>query len=82
MASHKFSCAVAGSIHTPSTSPPLPVTPAEIAESALSAAVVGTKAQQVKQVGDIIEGLGVKIATGRGKRHFSSSKGSGDNVAF
>jgi hypothetical protein len=36
----------------------------------------------VTQVGDIIEGLGVKIATGRGKRDFSSSKGSGDNVAF
>ena len=40
MASHKVSIsrAVAGSIHTPSMSPPLPVMPAEIAGSALGAA--------------------------------------------
>jgi uncharacterized protein (DUF849 family) len=30
-----ISCAITGSIHTPSMSPYLPVTPAEIAESAL-----------------------------------------------
>ena len=43
MASHKviISCAVTGSIHTPSMSPHLPVTPAEIAESALGAAAAG-----------------------------------------
>src|SRR5437870_3075117 len=43
MASHKviISCAVTGSIHTPSMSPHLPVTPAEIAESALGAAQAG-----------------------------------------
>ena len=43
MASHKviISCAVTGSIHTPSMSPHLPVTPAEIAESALGAVAAG-----------------------------------------
>jgi uncharacterized protein (DUF849 family) len=41
--SHKviISCAITGSIHTPSMSPHLPVTPAEIAESALGAAEAG-----------------------------------------
>ena len=43
MASRKviISCAVTGSIHTPSMSPHLPVTAAEIAESALAAAEAG-----------------------------------------
>jgi len=36
-----ISCAITGSIHTPSMSPHLPVTPAEIAESALGAAQAG-----------------------------------------
>lgn len=36
-----ISCAITGSIHTPSMSPHLPVTPAQIAESALSAAEAG-----------------------------------------
>jgi len=36
-----ISCAVTGSIHTPSMSPYLPVTPSEIAESALGAAEAG-----------------------------------------
>jgi uncharacterized protein (DUF849 family) len=36
-----ISCAITGSIHTPSMSPFLPVTPAEIAESALGAAAAG-----------------------------------------
>ena len=36
-----ISCAVTGSIHTPSMSPHLPVTPTEIAESALAAAEAG-----------------------------------------
>ena len=36
-----ISCAITGSIHTPSMSPHLPVTPAEIAESALAAAEAG-----------------------------------------
>lgn len=36
-----ISCAITGSIHTPSMSPHLPVTPAEIAESALEAAAAG-----------------------------------------
>ncbi|GLS17686.1 3-keto-5-aminohexanoate cleavage protein [Labrys miyagiensis] len=36
-----ISCAVTGSIHTPSMSPYLPVTPDEIAESALAAAEAG-----------------------------------------
>ena len=36
-----ISCAVTGSIHTPSMSPHLPVTAAEIAESALGAAEAG-----------------------------------------
>jgi uncharacterized protein (DUF849 family) len=35
------SCAITGSIHTPSMSPHLPVTPKEIAESALGAAEAG-----------------------------------------
>jgi uncharacterized protein (DUF849 family) len=34
-------CAVTGSIHTPSMSPHLPVTAAEIADSALAAAEAG-----------------------------------------
>lgn len=43
MASHKviISCAVTGSIHTPSMSPHLPVTAEEIAQSALEAAEAG-----------------------------------------
>jgi uncharacterized protein (DUF849 family) len=43
MSSNKviISCAITGSIHTPSMSPYLPVTPAEIAESALGAAEAG-----------------------------------------
>ena len=43
MAQHKviISCAVTGSIHTPSMSPHLPVTPQEIAEAALGAAEAG-----------------------------------------
>lgn len=43
MAAHKviISCAITGSIHTPSMSPHLPVTPAEIAESAIGAAEAG-----------------------------------------
>jgi uncharacterized protein (DUF849 family) len=36
-----ISCAITGSIHTPSMSPHLPITPAEIAESALGAAEAG-----------------------------------------
>ena len=36
-----ISCAITGSIHTPSMSPHLPVTPAEIAQSALAAAEAG-----------------------------------------
>ena len=36
-----ISCAITGSIHTPSMSAHLPVTPAEIAESALEAAEAG-----------------------------------------
>ena len=36
-----ISCAITGSIHTPSMSPHLPVTAAEIAESALAAAAAG-----------------------------------------
>jgi uncharacterized protein (DUF849 family) len=36
-----ISCAITGSIHTPSMSPHLPVTPAEIAESALEATEAG-----------------------------------------
>jgi uncharacterized protein (DUF849 family) len=36
-----ISCAITGSIHTPSMSPFLPVTPAEIAESSLGAAAAG-----------------------------------------
>ena len=36
-----ISCAVTGSIHTPTMSPHLPVTPAEIAESAIGAAAAG-----------------------------------------
>ena len=36
-----ITCAVTGSIHTPSMSPYLPVTPAEIAEAAIGAAEAG-----------------------------------------
>jgi uncharacterized protein (DUF849 family) len=41
MAKVIITCAVTGSIHTPSMSPALPVTPAEIAEAALGAAEAG-----------------------------------------
>jgi uncharacterized protein (DUF849 family) len=41
MAKVIITCAVTGSIHTPSMSPHLPVTPAEIAEAALGAADAG-----------------------------------------
>ena len=43
MAANKviISCAITGSIHTPSMSPHLPVTPEEIATSALDAAEAG-----------------------------------------
>ncbi|MFQ5566112.1 MAG: 3-keto-5-aminohexanoate cleavage protein, partial [Paracoccaceae bacterium] len=36
-----ITCAVTGSIHTPTMSPHLPVTPDEIAESAVAAAEAG-----------------------------------------
>ena len=36
-----ITCAVTGAIHTPSMSPHLPVTPAEIAEAAIGAAEAG-----------------------------------------
>ena len=36
-----ISCAVTGSIHTPSMSPHIPVTPEEIADSAVDAAEAG-----------------------------------------
>ncbi|MCX7685557.1 MAG: 3-keto-5-aminohexanoate cleavage protein [Acetobacteraceae bacterium] len=36
-----ITCAVTGAIHTPSMSPPLPITPAEIAEAAIEAAEAG-----------------------------------------
>ena len=36
-----ITCAVTGSIHTPSMSPHLPVTPDEIAEAAIGAAEAG-----------------------------------------
>jgi len=36
-----ITCAVTGSIHTPSMSPYLPVTPAEIAEASIAAARAG-----------------------------------------
>ena len=36
-----ITCAVTGSIHTPSMSPHLPVTPDEIAEAAIAAAEAG-----------------------------------------
>jgi uncharacterized protein (DUF849 family) len=36
-----ISCAITGSIHTPSMSPYLPLTPAEIANSAIGAAEAG-----------------------------------------
>src|SRR5438105_8145988 len=36
-----ITCAVTGAIHTPSMSPHLPLTPAEIAESAIGAAEAG-----------------------------------------
>ena len=36
-----ITCAVTGSIHTPSMSPHLPVTPEEIAEAAIGAAQAG-----------------------------------------
>jgi uncharacterized protein (DUF849 family) len=36
-----LSCAITGSIHTPSMSPHLPVTPAQIAEQAIGAAEAG-----------------------------------------
>src|SRR5829696_4002927 len=36
-----ISCAITGSIHTPSMSPHLPITPDEIAESAIGAAKAG-----------------------------------------
>ena len=37
-------CAVTGGIHTPSMSPHLPVTPEEIASSAIAAARAGARA--------------------------------------
>jgi hypothetical protein len=57
------------------------VTPAEIAESTLGAAVASIDAQQVMQVGNVIEGLQLKIATPAEAREFSRAQG-GDKVAF
>lgn len=42
-----ISCAVTGSIHTPSMSPYLPITPAKIAKSALEAAEAGAAAVHI-----------------------------------
>ena len=41
MAKVIVTCAVTGAVHTPSMSPNLPVTPAEIAASAIAAAAAG-----------------------------------------
>jgi uncharacterized protein (DUF849 family) len=72
MVSHKviISGAVAGSINTPSMSPP--VMPAEIAESALGAAVAGANAQQ----GNLqhYEGPGLEIATPAEAREISRAQ--------
>jgi uncharacterized protein (DUF849 family) len=73
MASPKviISGAVAGSMRTPWTSPPLPVRSAEIA---------GSGAQQVTKVSNISEGLRLEIAT-PDEAKFLQLKG-GDQVAF
>ena len=91
-----ISCAITGSIHTPSMSPHLPVTAEEIARSALGAAEAGaaivhlharrgrlaeTNAHQVTQVRQIIEGLGLEVATPDDAREILSLKG-GDQVGF
>jgi uncharacterized protein (DUF849 family) len=83
MASHKviISCAVVGSIHTPSMSPPLPVMPAEIAGSALRAAGAGTNAQQGTHVSNIIEASGSRSQLRPRYARFLELKG-GDKVAF
>jgi len=65
--------AVAGPIHTPSMSPPLPVMPAEITVSAI-AAVEGTNVQQGMQVSNIMEVLGLKIATPAEAREISRAQ--------
>jgi uncharacterized protein (DUF849 family) len=89
-----ISCAVTGSIHTPSMSPHLPVTAKEIVESALGAAEAGaaslwvaagklapTNAAQVVQMREIIEALGLEVATPDEAREILRLKG-GDGVAF
>ena len=74
MVSHKviISGTLAGSINMPSMSPPLPVMPAEIAESALGAAVAGANAQQ----GNLqhYEGPGLEIATPAEAREISRAQ--------
>ena len=68
-----ITCAVTGSIHTPSMSPHLPVTPDEIAEAAIGAAEAGA-AFTILSIGDglvsqipaLIVSTGAALLTTRG----------------
>jgi uncharacterized protein (DUF849 family) len=70
MASNDRACAVTGSIHTPTMSPHLPVTPTEIADAAIGAAEagggIGAHPEDVMQMRRTAEGL-----FGRSNYHWS-----------
>ena len=53
-------CAVTGSIHTPSMSPHLPITPAEVARAAIGAAQAGAEGRRV-EIPVLEGGLGLPV---------------------
>ena len=68
-----ISCAVTGSIHTPSMSPYLPVTAHEIAQSALAAAEAAVGGREIRRAAG-----GELMRTGRGKNRPSRYCGWGE----
>lgn len=80
-------CAPTGGIHTPSMSPHLPVTPAEIATANIEAAEAGAliihlhARDPVTRIRQIVENLGLTVATPEEARERLALK-RGDRVGF
>ena len=72
-----ITCAVTGSIHTPSMSPHLPVTPDEIAAAAIGAAEAGATVLHLHaRALSLLHGSGSRgstVASGRPARHVRRS---------
>ncbi len=75
-----INAAITGSIHTPTMSPHLPITPKEIANEAMrayeaGAAVARSNAEQVEKIGRIARELGIEPATPDEARQILGLKG-------